>query len=282
MQSQTLNTANTLFGDLPTVMDIKPPQIAPCPTWSLTEQLDREKEVAGIYLSGHPLDRPAWSALHGRQAQFAVWRGSAVRFRRGVGMFVAVPDWSQSSVDDVAGLIAETGPVIIIQKDAPPSIPGSVIATQGPLWQMVAERPIEPAPHRFGIAPLGDGDAEEMIALAKLTEPGPFHHATHSLGRFIGIRQEGRLAAMAGERMRPDGHIEVSAVCTHPDFRGRGYGEALTAAVASRIQSEGDTAFLHVYAGNKSAISVYDKLGFRLRHEMVVTFLMPQGGKATS
>jgi predicted GNAT family acetyltransferase len=226
-------------------------------------------------LSSHILDQPAWSALNGRQAEFAIWQGSAVRFARGIGMFVAAPKFDQRAVTDVSRLIADTGPVVIIETEAPPPIPGSVIAAQGALWQMVAERAIDAPADDFRIQPLGDKDSEEMVALAKLTEPGPFHHATHRLGRFIGIRVNGRLAAMAGERMRPEGHIEVSAVCTHPDFRGRGYGAALTAAVAARIQGEDQTAFLHVYATNSAAISLYQTLGFRLRREMVVTFLTP-------
>ena len=226
-------------------------------------------------MSSQVLDRPAWSALNGRQAEFAIWQGCAVRFARGIGMFVSAPAFDERALTDISRLIADTGPVVIIEPEAPPPIPGSVIATQGALWQMVAERPIAPPTADLGVQPLGDADSEEMVALAKLTEPGPFHHATHRLGRFIGIRQEGRLAAMAGERMRPDGHIEVSAVCTHPDFRGRGYGAALTALVASRIQAEGQSAFLHVYSTNRNAISVYEALGFRLRKEMVVTFLTP-------
>jgi predicted GNAT family acetyltransferase len=226
-------------------------------------------------LSFHVLDQPAWSALNGRQAEFAIWQGSAVRFARGIGMFVAAPKLDERAVTDISRLIADTGPVIIIETQAPPPIPGSVIAAQGPLWQMVAERDLEAPSADLGIHPLGDEDSEEMVALAKLTEPGPFHHATHRLGRFIGIRQDGRLAAMAGERMRPDGHIEVSAVCTHPDFRGLGYGAALTSAVTSRIQKEGQTAFLHVYATNTNAIALYETLGFRLRREMTVTFLTP-------
>jgi predicted GNAT family acetyltransferase len=228
-------------------------------------------------LSSHVLDQPAWSALNGRQAQFAIWQGSAVRFARGVGMFVAAAKLDERAVTDISRLIADTGPVVIIETGAPPPIPGSVIAAQGPLWQMVAERAIDAPSASIGLQPLGDDDSDEMVALAKLTEPGPFHHATHRLGRFIGVRQEGRLAAMAGERMRPDGHIEVSAVCTHPDFRGRGYGAALTSAVTARIQGEGQTPFLHVFATNKVAIALYETLGFRLRREMIVTFLTPPG-----
>ena len=92
---------------------------------------------------------------------------------------------------------------------------------------------------------LGDADAAEMLALATLTEPGPFFTRTHRLGDFIGIRHAGRLVAMAGERMKPEGFTEVSGVCTHPDFRGRGYAGALMRVVAARIAARGEMPFLH-------------------------------------
>ena len=120
---------------------------------------------------------------------------------------------------------------------------------------------------------LGDADAPEMLALATLTEPGPFFVKTHQLGRFVGIRQDGRLVAMAGERMQPDGFTEVSGVCTHPDHRGRGYAAALMGEVARGILARGDTPFLHAYASNQAAIALYERLGFQHRREILMTRL---------
>jgi predicted GNAT family acetyltransferase len=108
-----------------------------------------------------------------------------------------------------------------------------------------------------------------MLALATLTRPGPFRARTHTLGRFIGIRDSGRLIAMAGERLKLDGFVEISAVCTHPDYRGRGYGGALMKMVGKRILSEGDTPFLHTYADNTVAIALYRRLGFEVRAEVI-------------
>src|SRR6185437_12341711 len=102
-----------------------------------------------------------------------------------------------------------------------------------------------------------DEDGPQMLKLAALTEPGPFFERTHQLGDFIGVKEDGRLIAMAGERMRPDAFTEISGVCTHPDFRGRGYAAALTMEVAARIRARGDTPFLHVYAANAAAIRLY-------------------------
>jgi predicted GNAT family acetyltransferase len=123
------------------------------------------------------------------------------------------------------------------------------------------------------IEPLSAADAAEMVALATLTQPGPFRIRTHELGAFSGIRHDGRLVAMAGERMKLDGYTEVSGVCTHPDFRGRGYGAALSHAVAARIRDRGETPFLHARAANTAAISLYESLGFKLRRDMTVTVL---------
>jgi predicted GNAT family acetyltransferase len=132
---------------------------------------------------------------------------------------------------------------------------------------------ITPGPAPAGVQLLGDADAAGMLALANLTRPGPFFSHTHQLGRFIGIRQDGRLVAMAGERMQPQGFTEVSGVCTHPDFRGRGFAGGLMRLVAQAILARGDTAFLHVYADNAGAIALYESLGFRIRAAVTMTVI---------
>jgi predicted GNAT family acetyltransferase len=123
------------------------------------------------------------------------------------------------------------------------------------------------------VIPLGDADAPEMLELATMTRPGPFLLNTHRLGRFIGIRREGRLAAMAGERLHADGYREVSAVCTHPDFRGRGLAGLLSRIVADRIVRDGETPFLHAYTTNAAAIRLYEQLGFRYQRTITVQWL---------
>ena len=138
--------------------------------------------------------------------------------------------------------------------------------------QMVAERSPGVA-DGFDYLVLGDADAAEMLALATLTEPGPFFAETHRMGHFIGVREGGRLVAMAGQRMRPPGFTEVSGVCTHPDFRGRGYAGKLMRVLIDRIVSEGDAAFLHVYPDNAGAIALYEALGFRFRTALTFTVL---------
>ncbi len=114
---------------------------------------------------------------------------------------------------------------------------------------------------------------EDMQALAEMTQPGPFHARTHELGDFVGVRENGKLIAMAGERMRVPGFTEISAVCTHPDARGRGLAAKLMRIVAAKIVARGEQLFLHVYPHNKGAISVYEKLGFRHRADVQLTVL---------
>ncbi|HZW15484.1 MAG TPA: GNAT family N-acetyltransferase, partial [Brevundimonas sp.] len=121
--------------------------------------------------------------------------------------------------------------------------------------------------------PLGESDAAEMLALATLTVPGPFFEKTHRLGDFVGVKVDGRLIAMAGERMKPEGFTEVSGVCTHPDHRGRGYAGALMRVVTGRILERGEQAFLHAYAVNTAAIALYATLGFRVRAPVTYTVL---------
>jgi predicted GNAT family acetyltransferase len=138
--------------------------------------------------------------------------------------------------------------------------------------QMVATRPID-AEAADDIGTLGDADAPEMLALAQLTRPGPFLARTHVMGTFRGLRIGGRLAAMAGERMRMPGCTELSGVCTHPDFRGRGLARRLSAIVCAGIEARGETPFLHAWKDNHPAIALYERLGFRLRAEVNVAVL---------
>lgn len=137
---------------------------------------------------------------------------------------------------------------------------------------MVAETPAAPLPG-FSFVELTEADAPAMLALATLTEPGPFFRHTNRLGDFIGVKQGVALVAMAGERLRPPGYTEVSGVCTHPAHRGQGHAGALMREVAARIAGRGDTPFLTVYRENAGAIALYETLGFRIRRALTLTAL---------
>lgn len=223
--------------------------------------------------TAHPLDRPVWSALTGRQASFTVVDGRARRFTPDVGVFAAVEDASPASLQALAALIRAYGPVVLMEAAAPPPIPGVAVAGQAPCVQMIMEEPLDAPATDLPIQALSETDAPQMLELALLTRPGPFAVRTNQLGAFIGIKAEGCLVAMAGERLQPKGCTEVSGVCTHPDYRGRGYAAALMRQVAAGVRARGETPFLHAYSSNTGAIALYRSLGFVLRRELVATSL---------
>ena len=223
-------------------------------------------------ICSHPLDRPAWGALTTGQAHLALGDHNAVAFPPDIGPFAAACDESAEAQSALSALVSRPGGAALVESIPPPEPGGARVVSRAVLYQMVAG-PMAPDGDPFNIVPLSDGHAAEMWALATLTKPGPFQARTHVLGDFFGVFRGGVLAAMAGERMKPKGFTEVSAVCTHPDHRGQGYGAALAAYVCRRIQARGETAFLHVYPHNIAAISVYEALGFRLRREMTLTIL---------
>lgn len=220
----------------------------------------------------HPLDRPVWNTLHDGWASLARGDAHAVRLDTKHGPFGAAADSSAESQRALSRLVPPDGELWIVETSEAPPPPDAVVLRTGALHQMVATG-IDPVRADFDVAVLTDDDADEMRALAHLTKPGPFFVKTHRLGKFIGVRQDGRLVAMAGERMRTGAFAEVSGVCTHPDHRGHGYAGALMSIVAERMVARGETPFLHCYAGNAAAIAIYERLGFRLRRPMVLTVL---------
>lgn len=219
------------------------------------------------------LDRPIWHSLTTRHAGFAIGEGAARRFDPRTSPFAAARDDAPESLADLAPLIPEGDSVFLMQAGETPPPSGLAIAMVAPGVQMVLETLIAPRPADATIERLSDTDAPEMLALATLTQPGPFRDRTHRLGAFWGVREGGRLIAMAGERLRLEGFTEISAVCTHPDARGRGLAGALSHHVATGILARGETPFLHAWAGNTNAIRLYETLGFRLRRGVVVTEL---------
>jgi hypothetical protein len=192
---------------------------------------------------------------------------AALRLAAPYGVFAAMRDRSDESLAAMAALVPPAGAIALVEAEPPPEIPGTAVEAHL-IWQMAADALTEAPEPAFAWGPLSDADAPQMLALATLTQPGPFFERTHQLGAFIGVKVDGRLAAMAGERMRMPGFTEVSGVCTHPDHRGRGYAGGLSRIVAGRIFARGETPFLHAYAHNTAATGLYETLGFSLRREM--------------
>ena len=221
------------------------------------------------------LDRPVWASLASFHARLSIGGPLARRYASDVNLFASARDDTQPALAALAVLVQDTEQVYLLQVPAILVPPGVVALKQAKGVQMVARRSFQALAGKEQIVRLSDADAPEMLALAKLTEPGPFRARTHDMGTFIGIRIAGRLAAMAGERFRFRGYTEVSGVCTHPDFRGRGLARRLSAAVAVGIEARGERPFLHAWSTNRAAISLYESLGFELRSEVNVAVFEP-------
>jgi ribosomal protein S18 acetylase RimI-like enzyme len=217
------------------------------------------------------LDNPMWSALTTDHAALALGAGEARRYPDEIGPLSGMARGTEAAWAALADLAGPGGLVVLFFHETPWIPEGWSVVRGGPLVQMVADdpRPIviaEPAGVELRI--LTAADAPMMVELATVTEPGPFRLRTHELGTFFGILQEGRLLAMAGKRMHIPGYVEISAVCTHPEARGRGYARLLMSCVMEEIIADGKTPFLHALASNAGAIRVYEDLGFRLRRQL--------------
>lgn len=215
----------------------------------------------------HVLDRPIWSALATRHKALAQGDGLARRYLPSIVPFAATAADDAESLRALSRLVPPSESAILVQTDAI-TLPAELCATStASLVQMIAERPVRTVSDER-VQRLTQHDAAEMLALATVTKPGPFTLEALSLGDFWGVKIEGRLAAMAGERMKQPGHTELSGVCSHPDFRGRGLGRLLSLFVANRIMARGEIPYLHAYATNVAAITLYESIGFRLRSRM--------------
>jgi len=217
----------------------------------------------------HPLDNIIWNALTTRQAEFAESFGQARRFMPEVTALGAFHEPSPEGYESLAGLLDTRGTVAVFLDEPYRKRAGWEWIAGAPLLQMVCENGNAPLTSQANSDPqlvvLGDADSPEMIELTALTKPGPFGKRTHELGTYLGIRREGKLVAMSGERMKVPGWTEVSAVCTHPDHTGHGYARILMAEVMRRIRNRGETPFLHVREDNVRAIELYRRLGFNAR-----------------
>jgi ribosomal protein S18 acetylase RimI-like enzyme len=213
----------------------------------------------------HLLDNPIWTALTTRQAHFALGGPRARRFPPQVTALAGFPEMKADAYEELGGL-ADGVPAALFLHRAPDLPEGWTELRQAPLLQMVYENGASPSP-RHSWETLTEVDVPEMVALAELTQPGPFGTRTYQMGTYLGIREQGRLAAMAGERLRVPGYAEISAVCTHPDHVGKGYAASLMSVLVEKMRNQGETPFLHVRAGNTRAIALYERLGFRTRFQ---------------
>jgi ribosomal protein S18 acetylase RimI-like enzyme len=222
----------------------------------------------------HPLDQPIWTALTTRQQGFAEGGALARRYPPAVGPFADMTDMSPRSFAALGALMSGSEIAVLFTSDAvvAPADFKLLLADTGE--QMIGT-PAECSLPGAEPVLLGAKDVPEMMALAELTKPGPFGTRTHELGTFLGIRVDGQLVAMTGERMKPADYTEMTAVCVHPAHRGRGYAQVLLGAVARQIVARGEIPFLHVFT-NTSAVALYRRQGMEIRRRLHVTVLQKQ------
>ena len=222
--------------------------------------------------STHPLDRPIWSALTTRQANLAEGGARARRFPAAIGPFADLIDMSAQSFAELAAVMSGSEISVLFTADAV-SAPDDFKILLADTGEQMIGTPAESTLAGLEIVTLGAADVPGMMALVELTKPGPFGLRTHELGTFLGIRVDGQLVAMTGERMKPGIYTEMTAVRVHPSHRGRGYAQALLGAVAGRIVARGEIPFLHVFTSNASAIALYRRQGMDIRRRLHVTVL---------
>jgi len=211
----------------------------------------------------HPLDDPVRAALTGPHAFFAERRGRVLRYPADVTPWGALPD--EPGPEDWADAAALAGPggTVGVMAFSGPTPDGWEVTFRAEGVQLVdTDVAAEPFPEAVR---LGPADVPEMLDLVARTRPGPFLPRTVELGTYLGVRRQGVLVAMAGERLRPPGWSEISGVCTDESVRGQGLGSGLLRAVAHEIRERGETPFLHAAAANAGAVRLYESLGFALR-----------------
>ncbi|MFE9323400.1 GNAT family N-acetyltransferase [Nocardia sp. NPDC052278] len=219
----------------------------------------------------HPLDDPVRASLRGEHRRFASWVGRIGRYDPDVARFVGHPpvldeqDWA-----DLATLLGPGGSTALRGEGHVPPDDWTVLNEFGSVQMDGTALRVTHDPE---LEVLTAADVPEILELIARTEPGPYAPRTIEMGTYLGLRVDGRLVAMAGERLHPPGWTEISAVCTDAEFRGRGFASRLTRAVGARIRARGETPFLHAVAHNATAISLYETLGFTLRKRSLLTLV---------
>ena len=212
------------------------------------------------------LDNPFWSSLRSRHRALARCIGDAARYPAEFAPFLGVAS-AEAVVDEAIESLVEPGETLYLLGVAPSQLDGWTLETFPPLAQMICEVPI-PLIDGPEVIELSEAHRADVLTLTALVYPHYFRPRTMELGRYFGIYQDGRLAAMIGERLGTDAHQEISAVCTHPDFSGRGYARRLVALLSNDILECGRTPFLHVSQQNHRAMLLYEQIGFRHRREI--------------
>ncbi|HWZ14085.1 MAG TPA: GNAT family N-acetyltransferase [Mucilaginibacter sp.] len=225
----------------------------------------------------HVLDSPAWNALISGNKDLAFGNGPVRYFDKEVSPFVGLEEKKPENFQLLYEQLPHDGPVLFLTAEQT-EIPAQwkVLQVIRGL-QMVCDIVKAEDSELIELVPLTHEHAPQMVALAKLTNPGPFANETIRFGHYMGIFENGQLVAMAGQRMHAFAYAEVSAVCTHPDHTGKGYARQLLVHHINRIKKASETPFLHVRHDNERAIEVYKRLGFYTRREVYFNVMLKAG-----
>jgi ribosomal protein S18 acetylase RimI-like enzyme len=222
-----------------------------------------------------PLDNAVWHSIVGPRAPLAERTRRAARFWPAVSPFGAVDDAAAPGAWRELADLLPLGEAVVVFRPVVDPPPGWQVAHRLAGVQMVAGAPASLDDDHGDVVALGAADAAEMLDLTRATRPGPFGPRTVEFGGYLGIRRDGRLVAMAGERLRTAGYTEISAVCTDEQHRGRGLATRLVTTLLDQIRARGEQPFLHAAATNHPAIRLYETLGFTVRCAVDAAVLIP-------
>lgn len=217
-------------------------------------------------MTASALDNPFWTSLCSRHRDLALRIGDVARYPAEFAPFLGVAHEDVDAAEALGALVAP-GETVYLLGVAPRVPEGWQLEAFRPLAQMICTAPLATNEGPSAIE-LSDEHRADVLALTALVYPHYFRARTMELGRYFGIYQDGRLAAMVGERLGMDGLQEISAVCTHPDFNGRGYARRLLALLSNDNLERGRTPFLHVSHENHRAKALYEQLGYRHRRDI--------------
>lgn len=213
------------------------------------------------------LRNPIWESLNGHHKRFAVGTENVAHYPFDVTFGVGLKYNSDDELSELADMV-EPGLTVGIFGKSSHDTPQWITIFSGSGRQMVCQERIPIPEHIVEILTLDTEDVPDMLALIKLTEPGPYLQRTIEMGPYFGIRDQGQLVAMAGGRMWTPHYREISAVCTHPGYRGKGYAGLLISILVNHYFDAGFTPFLHVSPDNTGAIRLYKQLGFVDNHDI--------------
>jgi len=219
------------------------------------------------------LDNMIWNAITTGNRDLSQVDGEVGFYQQDIAPFAGLKELNKANLDKLYDLVTH-GRRLALSYTGTLSLDENkwALLQHMDVTQMVYEDPVTSftteASHL--IVPLGNEHVPQMLELTALTKPGPFLTRTILFGNYCGIFREGRLAAMAGQRMHPVPYLEISAVCTHPDFRGKGYARTLMLHIMKRILDNSYIPFLHVLSANTSAIGLYESIGFRTRKRLFI------------